>query len=235
MTDALITADANRRMFDTIARRYDLTNRILSFGLDRHWRKKAIQALVPADDKLYLDVGCGTGDVMIELLRQAPAARVWGIDPADKMLEVARYKLNEIQSLDRTDLLNADACNLPFDDGIFGGIISAFCFRNITDRRQALAEAKRTLSSGGRLVLLELTITERSWLAPFYKLHSRGIVPFVGRLVGNREAYQYLSDSIYDFSCNVDVEEMMRNAGFSHVEKMPLSGGIVTIFVGQRL
>jgi demethylmenaquinone methyltransferase/2-methoxy-6-polyprenyl-1,4-benzoquinol methylase len=234
MSDTLITAEANKKMFDKIASRYDLTNKLISLGLDRRWRKKAVGYLSPSDDESYLDVGCGTGDVMLEVLRQCPASKVWGVDPAEKMLDIAKSKFSQAQLEEQAKLIAADACELPFDDCFFDGIISAFCFRNISDRKKALSEAQRTISPGGRLVLLELTVTDSSLLAPLYWFYSRCIIPVVGRLTGNVKAYRYLADSIYDFSSKVDVLGMMRDAGFSDVKRVPLNNAVVTIFVGQR-
>lgn len=234
MSDALITPEANREMFDKVASRYDLTNRLISLGLDRRWRRKAVGYLKPSDGKSYLDIGCGTGDVMLEILRQAPASKVLGIDPSKKMLAIAESKLSKVHLCEQATVEAADACDLPSKDCVFDGIISAFCFRNIADRKKALEEAYRTLKPGARLVLLELTVTDNVFLRPLFWLYSRCIIPVAGRLMGQEKAYRYLTDSIYDFSSKVDVDGMLTDAGFSHVNRIPLNGAVVTIFIGQR-
>ncbi len=112
------------------------------------------------------------------------------------MLYIAQTRLRKSGLDDRVTLLSGDACSLPFSDGVFDGIISVFCFRNIADRKKALSEALRLLSSGGRLVLLELTVIEKKWLHPFYRLYSRFLIPFAGWIAGDRQAYEYLTDRI---------------------------------------
>jgi len=155
-------------MFDRIAGRYDLLNRLMSFGLDRRWRRRAVQLLEPSGANSYLDLGCGTGDISLEILRQAPESDVVGVDPAEKMLRIAQTRISKANMHNRVNLVVGDALSLEFGDNSFAGIASAFCIRNITDRRKALAEMNRTLSPGGRLVLLELTATDNPILRPAY-------------------------------------------------------------------
>ena len=136
-----MSADDNRRMFDRIARRYDLMNRLLSGGLDRRWRRKAVETLAPRPGGRYLDVGCGTGDLAVEILRQCAGASVVGIDPAEGMLAIAEAKIAQAGLASGASFQTGDAEALDFDDGSMAGVISAFCLRNIAHRTRALMES----------------------------------------------------------------------------------------------
>ena len=234
MNDSLISSDDNRRMFDDIAEDYDLMNRLMSFGLDGHWRRRSVQALAPKENQSYLDMGCGTGAVILEILRQSPNSQVTGLDPSEHMLQIARAKLDKENLLDRATLVTGDALSLKYDDHAFSGTISAFCIRNITDRRKALSEMFRTLTPGGRLVLLELTATSHPIMRPLYSLHARYMMPLIGRLAGNRNAYTYLTESIEDFTQRGAIELLMTEVGFSNLKTMTMTSGTVTVFYGER-
>lgn len=231
--DSLLTADENRRMFDEIARRYDLLNRLLSLGFDQSWRRKAVKALAPENGAKVLDIGCGTGDIILEILRQFPLCQVCGIDPSAPMLDLARAKIQKAGISDHVELKTGDALALDFADASLGGAISAFCLRNVTERACALAEMKRVLQPAGRAVILELTVPRSHTLRWGHRLYNRHLVPFLGRLLSRHSAYQYLVDSIQDFPEPDIILEMMRAVGFSHPKFFPLMGGAVSIFVGS--
>ncbi len=181
--DSLISADDNRQMFDRIARRYDLMNGLMSGGLDRRWRRKAVKLLTPRSGGRYLDVGCGTGDLAMEILRQCPAAEVIGIDPAEEMLAIAKAKIARKGIADRASFQPGDAESLDFADGELAGVISAFCLRNIAHRAKALAEMRRVIAPGGRAVILELTTPTNPIVRAGHWLHTRCFVPVAGRCV----------------------------------------------------
>lgn len=227
--DTLTTPDENRRMFDGIAGRYDRLNRILSLGQDRRWRRRAVAQMVPRAGGRYLDIGCGTGDVALELLRQCPDTRVTGLDPSRGMLALA-----EAKSAGQIRYVVGDALSLPFADGTFAAVIMAFCFRNVVDRLRAAREMRRVTAPCGRVVVLELTVPE-SRLARFgHRLYNRWLVPLVGRLLaGRRGAYQYLSDSIEAFPRAAAVAELLAEAGLRQVRHVPMTAGAVTLFVGE--
>ncbi len=222
--------DENRQMFDRIARRYDLLNTVLSFGLDRGWRRQAVRDLAPYPGCAILDVGCGTGDMMIEILRHCPEARVTGLDAAREMLALAAGKLARAGLTSATDLRLADATATGLPAGAFGGLVTAFCLRNLAERPRALDEFHRLLADGGTLVILELTRPQHALLRLGHRLYNHGVVPLVGRLLGHRGAYQYLVDSIDRFLAPEAVLKMLVEAGFSETRCRPLNGGIVTLF-----
>jgi len=231
--DSLLPAEDNRRMFDRIARRYDLLNRCLSLGMDRSWRRRAVAALAPRAGATYLDVGCGTGDVALEALRQAPGARVVGIDPATAMLDIAAAKVREACLATWISLQAGDATALAFADASVDGVISAFCLRNITRRARALGEMRRVLRPGGRVVILELTSAESAVVRLAQRVYNRFVVAGLGRLLSDRGAYRYLGDSIADFPAAEETRAQLVSAGFSHTQSIPLAAGVVTLFVGE--
>jgi len=229
--DALLSAADNRRMFGRIAARYDRANVLLSLGLDRGWRRRAVEALGPRSGLRYLDVGCGTGEMTRALLRQAPGARVIGIDPVEAMLALAVGKARKAGRADAVEFVAADAEALPFPQGAFAGVVSAFCIRNIADRRQALREMRRVLVPGGRLVVLEASVPTSRALRLGHRLYTRRVLPLLGGLVaGSRGAYRYLAESIEAFPEPSAVVQMIAGAGFAHAESRSLSGGIVTLY-----
>jgi demethylmenaquinone methyltransferase/2-methoxy-6-polyprenyl-1,4-benzoquinol methylase len=228
--DTLISAGENRRMFDRIAPRYDLLNSLMSLGLHRYWRGKAVRHLLSGGGRDFLDIGCGTGDVALAILRQSPAARVTGIDPSAGMLVLATAKARQAGLADRMVLQDGDATTLPFPDASFDGIVCAFCLRNIADRRAALVEMRRVLRPGGTLAILELTAPRNVLLKGIHNLYTRRIIPLMGWILSQKNAYQYLADSIDHFPpAPVIVEELVK-AGFTGSQYQSLSGGFVTLF-----
>ena len=236
--DALMSPDddgsprAIRRMFNAIARRYDRANHLMSLGLDRGWRRKAVEALAPQGGGRYLDVGCGTGDVALEILRRCPGASVVGIDAALGMLKVAAAKLEGAGS---AALQAGDATALAFRDGAFEGVISAFCIRNVADRAMAFAEMRRVLVPGGRVVILELTLPTSPLLRFGHWLYNRTVVPVVGRLLTRAKSpFRYLVNSVRDFPRAEAVLSIMAEAGLRQARHLPLTGGTATLFVGEK-
>jgi demethylmenaquinone methyltransferase/2-methoxy-6-polyprenyl-1,4-benzoquinol methylase len=231
--DTLISADQNRAMFDRIAGTYDTANRAISLGMDIGWRKRTIEMLAPTEEGLYLDVGTGTGDLAMELLTQVPKAQVQAIDPSEKMLAVARDKALKLGVSRRPKFQNADALNLPMPGEIFDGIVCGFCFRNIEHRQKALGEMFRVMKPGGKLLILEATYPESALVRLGYKLYTP-LVPLIGKLFGDGDAYSYLLDSIEDFPRRDTVTGMFRIAGFQQVSAVPLAMGTVSIFEGRK-
>ena len=227
--DTLISAEENRAMFDRIAQKYDLANRLISMGMDRAWRRKAIRALAPQSAGCYLDIGTGTGDLVLEILAQAHGAQVDGIDPAEEMLKIARNKLPNPTA----SFFTADATHLPMKDHHYDGIVSGFCFRNIEHRERALSEMFRVLKPDGTLVILEATYPANPLVRLGYRLYTP-LVPLLGKLLGGGEAYKYLMDSIEDFPRPDSITKMFRTVGFENVQHQPLTFGTVALFSGQK-
>ena len=223
-------------MFDAIAGRYDLVNRIMSFGTDHSWRRKTVAALkLDAEGQPHvLDLATGTADVALEVLRQCPNATVTGADPSEKMLQVGREKIATAELQDRIALVTAAAEKLPFDDAIFDGVTIAFGIRNVADRPAGLREMLRVTKPGARVAILELNEPESGWTAPFAKLHIRKIVPFMGGLISGNKEYRYLQNSIAAFPTADEFTQTMRDAGFEIDDVIRITFGVAHVFVGRR-
>jgi demethylmenaquinone methyltransferase/2-methoxy-6-polyprenyl-1,4-benzoquinol methylase len=219
-------------MFDGIAARYDAMNRLLSLGIDAHWRRRLVAAARPAD--LALDIATGTGDVALALAEAAPGAHIVGLDPSAGMLAVAARKVATESLETRVALMLGDALALPFSDGTFDAVTIAFGLRNITDRPAALAEMARVTAPGGRVAVLELVEPTGGLLAPLTRFHVHKLVPALGALLSGAREYTWLSRSIAAFPPPHEVVAMMRAAGLHTVEARPMTFGVVCLFVGQR-
>lgn len=221
-------------MFNMIAPTYDVLNRLISFGLDRSWRKKAVTQLETNKESIVLDIAAGSGDSTLEVVKRRPKLIV-ATDFALSMFDVFQQKLhNEVFSQTIT-FTACDALSLPFRDRSFDGTIVAFGVRNFTDKLLSLQEMHRVLKSGGVSVILELTEPINPIIMQLYKLHTRILIPLLGKLISkNKSAYHYLPDSIEKFPDNNEFLTMMRQAGFIHSKTVALALGTATIFVGRK-
>ncbi len=230
--DSLISAEENRAMFDYIARYYDGTNRILSLSLDLRWRRQAVDALAPIAGRTYLDVGCGTGDMAVEILRRSPRSKVVGIDPSEGMLEVGREKVKAAGLGESISLLRGNVLDLDYEDNSFDGAITAFCIRNVTDRRRGLEEIRRVLRPGSRLVILELTEPQGPIMRPLFRTYAFVVMPLVTLAMSSASAYRYLANSMADFPKPGTFLSILGEAGFVNTKHAHMTGGIVTVFEG---
>ena len=220
-----------REMFDRIARRYDLTNTVMTAGIDASWRRKAIAMLAPAHDATLLDLCCGTGVMTADLAARAPGGKVIGVDFSSAMLDIARAKHAE----KHVEFVQADALHLPFEDGAFDGATMGFSMRNLVDIGAGLREVRRVLRPGASFVNLEISKPPNAlWRRLFY-IHFYGIVPVVGRIIGgDAAAYRYLPQSLVNFPDADRLAGMFAEAGFEHARHVRLLGGIVTIHSGAK-
>jgi demethylmenaquinone methyltransferase/2-methoxy-6-polyprenyl-1,4-benzoquinol methylase len=229
---ALAPRPGSGAMFDGIARRYDLLNRLMSFGLDRGWRKKLVRALALPPRAQVLDLATGTADVAITIARTHSDCRVVGVDPSTGMLEVGRHKIAGIELDARVTLQAGDAQALDFPDQTFDGVCIAFGIRNVPDRARALAEMARVTRPGGRVVILELSEPRGGLLAPLARFHIRRLVPRLGALLSGSREYSYLQSSIAAFPPPETFADMMRTAGLDVLAVTPLSFGVCHLHVG---
>lgn len=224
-----------REMFNRIAPRYDLLNRVLSLGIDRRWRRFAVRQLTVPKDGMVLDVATGTGDVALEIGRQTDASvKIVGSDFTQGMLVLCRDKINVSPYRDRILLVNAPCESMPHRDGIFDGITIAFGIRNVVDRQEGLREMARVLKPGGRAVILEFSAPRSRFFRAIYYFYFLRVLPWLGGLISQRSAYQYLPDSVLEFPDRETFKEMMEQAGFVDVRVHDLTGGIATVHVGTR-
>lgn len=224
-----------RSLFDSIANRYDLLNHLLSGGIDFYWRRTAVKHLNDIQPKRILDVATGTADFAIATMRLKPE-QVVGVDIAEEMLKIGRAKLQK-RGLDAIITLHTgEAENIRFDTGMFDAAIVAFGARNFEHLEQGLAEMRRVVRQGGKIVVLEFSLPRVFPVKQLYFFYFRTILPLVGKLIShNKEAYSYLPDTVMRFPEGESFLQLLRNAGFERVMQQRLTCGIATIYVGTKI
>lgn len=230
-----------KEMFEEIAHRYDLLNRLLSLRQDVYWRRTMVAAMEIPDDGVVLDVACGTGDVALEVLRQRqPKVTVFGIDFSQRMLIIARDKIDRekikgVCGNSDIHLLAGNAFDLPFRTETFDAIAIAFGIRNINDKLSLLNIFHDSLKRGGMLLVLELATPQKSLLSFLYLFYFKRVLPLIGWLFSlNLKAYRYLPSSVAVFPEPDIFASMMRLAGFKDVKWKRLTMGIATLHVGCK-
>lgn len=215
-------------MFDRISGVYDLMNTAMTAGLHHEWRRRAVERAQVGPGSDALDLCCGTGDLALELRRRiGPDGRVVGSDFSEPMLELARAKSGELGL--PVEFGWADALDLPYGDSGFDAVTVGFGARNLADLDAGLAEMARVLRPGGRLVVLEITRPEREPLASFYSLWFDRLVPLLGSVAGDSDAYSYLPESVRSFPAPRALAEKIEAAGFTEIRWLLLAGGIIAI------
>ncbi len=223
------------RMFSRISSRYDLANHVLSWNLDRGWRRRLVEWAAPRPAERVLDVCTGTADLLLACACQQEPLSLWGVDLSWEMLSVGQKKLQALGCAPRALLIEADAMRLPFASETFDLVTIAFGLRNLPDIQAGLAELARVLNPKGRLLMLEFALPSRALWRRIYLFYLKQIVPRVGALLtGSREAYQYLYRSICEFPSPTEIEERMSQAGLRGVKSLPLAGGIAFLYCGER-
>lgn len=223
-------------MFDAIADRYDLLNTVLSGGLDRHWRRRAIASLRLTGRERLLDVCTGTADVAIGAARRTGgAARVVGVDFSGAMLTHGLAKVRDAALRGRIQLVRGDAMHLPVATASVHAATIAFGIRNVMQPDVACRELHRALRPGGRIAILEFGTPGSRLFGPVYQWYSRHILPRIGRAVSRHDgAYTYLPESIGAFAFGDEFAQMLNVAGFSQVEARPLMFGAVYLYTGTK-
>jgi demethylmenaquinone methyltransferase/2-methoxy-6-polyprenyl-1,4-benzoquinol methylase len=233
-TPGLPEKPAVRSMFDRIAPRYDLLNRLLSAGTDVRWRRAAIDLLAPAAGETVLDLCSGTADLLIEALSRDEGVRGVGVDISSAMLGLGLRKLAGRRMSARAALASGDAERLPFGDARFHAAAVAFGIRNVGDMEAAFRETGRVLKPGGRLVVLEFSMPA-GVLGRLYRLYFTRVLPTVGGWVsGDARAYSYLPASVERFPAPPALTALMVEAGFPRVRSRALTGGIAHLFLAEK-
>jgi demethylmenaquinone methyltransferase/2-methoxy-6-polyprenyl-1,4-benzoquinol methylase len=221
-------------MFDRIAPRYDLLNRLLSLGTDLSWRRRALDLAVLTEGGRALDVGTGTGDFALALLARSPrSARVTGVDISAGMLEIAERRAAKAGFGSRYERLIASVESLPFADGTFDVAVAGFVIRNVGDIPRGLREMRRVLRPGGRAVILDLHTPRNPMVRQLYRSYSFLSPRLAAALGGDPEAYRYLPRSIEAFYDPEALATLLRDAGFTRARFERLTFGIAAIHVGE--
>lgn len=228
----MVGKDANdvEKMFSAIAPTYDILNRLLSFGVDRKWRKKAVKKLAPANG-LYLDLAAGTGDMALQILRDGKNARVIAADRSFEMLKAGVRKTAGLDIIRE----RLDALALPFKESSFSGVTCAFGIRNFADLKTGLKEMLRVLKPGASLVVLEFATPPNPLVKTVYLFYFTRLLPFIGRVVsGHDGAYSYLPESVLDFPDARELKKIFMDIGFRDISVVPLTFGICHLIHARK-
>lgn len=225
-------------MFNNIAKRYDLTNHILSFSMHKYWNRQLVKAtLQNTPNHTYLDLCSGTGDIAFDYLKCVKnPCQAYLIDFSSEMLEQAKLKGKQKKfDTHSTTFIEADVLQLPLIDQMADCATMAYGIRNVQDPYKCLEEVYRVLKPGGCFAILELTRPENRFLNFGHQLYLKTMLPVFGKLLTkNQDAYQYLCQSIHRFTAPTELEKMMKEIGYVNTEKCPLSGGVATIIKGCK-
>jgi len=230
-------------MFDRIAQRYDLVNRVLSFGQDIRWRRRVIRELGLDTRKRkkggswfgerprVLDIATGTGDLAIDIARCCPGATLVGLDPSPGMLEIADKKIAKRGLSSQISLMVGDAQNLPFANCEMDAATIAFGIRNVPDRAQGLREMARVVRPGGRIAVLELGEPRSGFLGTAARIHSHHLVPRIGGWLSGSREYRYLQQSVAAFPPSDEFANLMRASGLDVIDVIPLTFGVCNLYL----
>ena len=219
-----------KRIFDTISPKYDFLNHFLSAGIDFYWRKKALKLSDINKDVLLLDVACGTGDFSIAAKKMG-VTKIIGADLSKNMLSYFHEKVE----WSRGNLMQTVAESMPIKDNIFTNITVAFGVRNFYDIKQGFDSFYRILKPGGKVTILEFRLPKNWIVKRFYMFYFNTILPIIGKMVSkDNEAYKYLPESVNTFDANIDLENLLVQAGFSKIKKHSLTFGIVQVVIATK-
>ena len=236
MREPLSKARSVRALFDSIAVRYDLVNQVITLGQIGRWRERVAREVGRHKPRLVLDLGTGTGDLALAIARRTgQESHILGFDLSPKMMRQAQAKARRRGLQGRISFVLADATALPLRDGAVDCLVNAFFLRHLSDLPSSFAELHRVLRVGGRVSFLELTQPARSPLRPLFRLWFNRVVPLMGGwMSGNRQAYEYLPDSLRTFPNAVELAGLLREAGFESVDCRLLGMGTVALHSGVK-
>ena len=224
-----------RGMFNDIAPTYDRLNHILSFDVDKLWRKRVVRIVRKLGAKHIMDMATGTGDLAIALARNIEGSTIYGADFSSEMLAVAKQKIEVLGLTERISLTECNAEDIPLVNEAVDAATVAFGVRNFEHQKEALTEMKRVIRKGGHLVVLEFSNPRCALVRWFYRLYSHYILPAIGRLVSKHAtAYTYLPDSIDKFASPEAFTALLKEVGFDNVERKSQSMGIANIYIAHK-
>lgn len=224
-----------RGMFNDIAPTYDKLNHILSFDIDKLWRKRVVRIVRKLGAKHIMDMATGTGDLAIAMAKKIDGTTIYGADFSSEMLAVAKHKIEHLGLSERISLTECNAENIPLDDESVDAATVAFGVRNFEHQREALTEIKRTIRSEGHLIVLEFSNPKCAFVRWCYRLYSHHILPMIGRLVSKHtSAYTYLPESIDQFASPEAFSTLLQEVGFDHIERKSQSMGVAHIYIAHK-
>jgi demethylmenaquinone methyltransferase / 2-methoxy-6-polyprenyl-1,4-benzoquinol methylase len=232
MTDLLLKKHDSWKMFNRIANRYDLLNRLLSFGRDVCWRNLLTEQILADEEMVVVDLATGTGDVLLDLMKKKHKIRcAVGIDPAWRMLAIGRQKSLKKEITPPISFINGDGQQLGIKGKSVDAITMAFGIRNVPDLPAAFREMHRVLTGGGRLLILEFSLPGNRFIRAVYLLYFRFLLPVIGGLIsGDAHAYRYLNRTVENFPHGREFCDILKSAGFEQVQARPLTFGVATIY-----
>lgn len=221
-------------MFDAIAERYDLVNRVISLGIDQSWRRKTVESLQLFQGARVLDLATGTADLAIQIAQLEPGSHVVGLDPSERMLAIGRRKVHDALLGERIELAVGDAQELPYAADSFDAVSMAFGIRNVPDRGRALSEMARVTRAGGRIAILELSEPEPGgWFAPLARFHVHTLVPWLGSVISGAHEYRYLQRSIAAFPPAPGFTRTLQEHALEVLEVRSLTFGVCHLYVAK--
>lgn len=224
-----------KRMFDAIAGKYDGFNRTMSFGLDKIWRKKAIQSLIAENPELMLDVATGTGDFAINSFKILQPKKIIGIDISVGMMEIGAQKVAKLGLQDKISFSEQDSENLDFKDNTFDAVTVSFGVRNFEHLAKSLTEINRVIKPNGSLVILELSEPSKFPIKQLYNFHSYVLIPILGKLFSkDKAAYAYLPKSITAFPKGEEMSKLLKSCGFKTVELRTFTMGVCYFYKARK-
>jgi demethylmenaquinone methyltransferase/2-methoxy-6-polyprenyl-1,4-benzoquinol methylase len=228
--------DGSGQMFDGIAGRYDLLNRVISLGIDQRWRRRTVDALglTSTEPARVVDLATGTGALAILIAERYPNTQVLGIDPSRNMMAIGEQKVAARNLTSRITFKYGDAQALPLEDDSVDGLTMAFGIRNVPDRLGALREMLRVLRPGAKAAILELSEPPPGLFGALGRFHMHQVVPRVGALLSGEREYRYLPQSIAAFPAPTAFADLMQEAGFVTPRITPFTFGVCQLFVGQK-
>ncbi|MEW6506295.1 MAG: bifunctional demethylmenaquinone methyltransferase/2-methoxy-6-polyprenyl-1,4-benzoquinol methylase UbiE [Bacteroidota bacterium] len=230
MKETITKKERVKRIFDSIAHKYDFLNHLLSLGIDFYWRKKAIQLTGLDNNSMLLDIACGTGDFSLAAIRSG-VKNIFGADLSINMLHLINKKVPFIKG--KTSQCAAEF--LPFKDDSFTNVIAAFGVRNFYDIRAGFKQFHRVLKQNGRATILEFRLPENRTIKNLYLVYFNKVLPFIGKIISkDREAYKYLPESVNEFDEKIALVDLLKQSGFLKVEYYSITFGLVQIVIAHK-